>query len=103
MPRKNTDEVIADLEQKLEEAKARAAASRDTRIAKLDEQITAAEAQVTKAQEKVTKLTAERDALKSEATVMSGEPVQDELPAEETEPEAEPVTTGKAKSGRVNA
>jgi predicted nucleic acid-binding Zn-ribbon protein len=74
MPRKNTDEVIADLEQKLEEAKARAAASRDARIAKLDEQIELAKQRVTKATDAVAKLQAERDALSTEATVMTDQP-----------------------------
>jgi hypothetical protein len=69
MPRKNTDEVIADLEQKLEEAKARVHERRTARIDKLKEQVTAAQARVTKAQEAVTKLTAELDALIHESEV----------------------------------
>lgn len=69
MPRKSNDEVIAALEQKLEDAKAKAGERRDARITKLDEQIVAAETRATKAQDNVVKLKAERDALKDEATV----------------------------------
>jgi chromosome segregation ATPase len=106
MPRKNADEVIADLEQKLEEAKARVNERRNVRADQLRKAIEVARAQVTKAEDKVTTLVLELDELLHEITGTAGpdeaesEPVQPEL---EPEPEPEPAPAkAKAKATAGN-
>ena len=69
MPRKNPDEVIAELEAKLEAAKAKTGERRTARITKLNELIETAKGRELKASQKVLALEEERDALLAEDQV----------------------------------
>lgn len=105
MPRKTAEEVIADLEAKLADAKAKAeerdeaskakeAEAKQAKIERLDERITKAKEREQQATAYVAKLQAERDELTASDQAPATDPEQPSLP------EVEPV---EVKSGKRRA
>ena len=94
MPRKTQEEVIADLEAKLAEAKAKASTRVDEQLAKIRERIDALILRKAKIDEQIEGLQKEHDELAGTQKASN----QDELPVEDEQPEL--VKTGKG-AGRA--
>lgn len=86
---------IAATQAKLDEAKAKAGEREASRVVKLDERIVAAKLRVSKANEALAKLEAERAELIAKDDESEGE--QPELPAEDTTPAGDEVTTRRGR------